>query len=172
VWRRVRAAARGLLGALTLVGGFLWLLINVHGTHPVLDSAVGIVLVAGGLVLLMPHRITLPRPITGLTAVVAALAGTTASLAVTATQVTSLAYVIGRGWPFHWALRGGIADDPDTARRIALAADWQIDGVALGADLLLWAYAGMLIIVVGVLVRRATRAGREQAEQRTVGPLP
>jgi hypothetical protein len=156
-WRRVRAAARGLLGALTLVGGFTWLLLNLHGTHPVLDSAVGIVLVAGGLVLLMPHRITLPRRVTGPTAIGVALAGTVASLAVQATQVTSLAYVIERGWPFHWLQRGGIADDPDTARRVALAADWQIDGVALGGDLLLWAYAGMLVLVVVVLVRRATR---------------
>jgi hypothetical protein len=130
-------------------------LINLHGLHTVLDSVVGIVLAAGGLVLLMPHRITLPRRITGLTAVGAALAGTAASLVVTVTQANSLAYVIERGWPFHWAQRGGIAEDPDTARRIAQAADWQIDGVALGGDLLLWAYAGMLVLVVVVLVRRA-----------------
>jgi hypothetical protein len=157
VWRRIGAAARGLLGALTLVGGFTWVLINLHGLHTVLDSLVGIVLVAGGLVLLMPHRITLPRRITGLTAVGTAIAGTAASLVVTVTQTNSLAYVFERGWPFHWLQRGGIADDPDTARRIAQAADWQIDGVALGGDLLLWAYTGMLILVVGVLVRRAMR---------------
>jgi hypothetical protein len=156
-WQRLRAAVRGLLGALTLVGGLTWLLLNLHGTHPVLDTAVSLVLVAGGLVLLMPHRITLPRRVTGLTAAGAALAGTFAGLAATATQASTIAYVVARGWPFHWLQRGGIADDPDTARRIALAADWQVDGVALAADLLFWAYAGMLIVVVLVLVRRSTR---------------
>jgi hypothetical protein len=168
--QRLRATARGLLGAFSLVGGLTWLLLNMQGTHPVLDTAVSLVLAAGGLVLLMPHRITLPRRVTGLAAAGAALAGTGAGLAATASQASTLAYVVARGWPFHWLQRGGVADDPETARRIALAADWQVDGVALAADLLVWAYAGMLIVVVGVLIRRSARERRP--EHRTVGPLP
>jgi hypothetical protein len=155
--RRVGGVLRGLLGALTLVGGLTWLLLNLPGTHPVLDTLVSLVLAAGGLVLLMPHRITLPRRVTGLTAAGAALAGTVAGLAATASQASTIAYVVARGWPFHWLQRGGVADDPETARRIALAADWQVDGVALAADLLFWAYAGMLILVVVVLIRRSAR---------------
>jgi hypothetical protein len=147
-WARFRAVVRGLLGALTLVGGLTWLLLNMHGTHPVLDTVVSLVLAAGGLVLLMPHRVTLPGRITGLTATGAALAGTVAGLAATATQASTLAYVIARGWPFHWLQRGGIADDPEVARRIAMAADWQVDGIALAADILFWAYAGMLILIL------------------------
>ena len=155
--RRARGVLRGLLGSLTLVGGLTWLLLNLPGTHPVLDTVVSLVLAAGGLVLLMPHRITLPRRITGLTAAGAALAGTVAGLAATASQASTIADVVARGWPFHWLQRGGIADDPETARRIALAADWQVDGVAAAADLLFWAYAGMLVVVVVVLVRRSAR---------------
>jgi hypothetical protein len=162
--QRLRAVARGLLGALSLVGGLTWLLLNMQGTHPALDTAVSLVLAAGGLVLLMPHRITLPRRVTGLATAGAALAGTFAGLAATASQGSTIAYVVARGWPFHWLRRGGVADDPETARRIALATDWQVDGVALAADLLVWAYAGMLIVVVGVLIRRSVRERRRSTE--------
>jgi hypothetical protein len=155
-WRRTGAAARALLGALSLVGGFTWVLLNLHGTHPMLDSAVGLVLAAGGLVLLMPHRIRLPRRVTTIATVGTAVAGTAAGLAASSTQVCCMfAYAATRGWPFHFVQRVGVADDPGTARRIAEAADWNVDAVALTADLVLWAYVGMLVVVVGVLVRRA-----------------
>jgi hypothetical protein len=162
--QRLRATGRGLLGALSLVGGLTWLLLNMQGTHPVLDTAVSLVLAAGGLVLLMPHRITLPRRVTGIATTGAALAGTVAGLAATASQASTIAYVVARGWPFHWLHRGGVADDLETARRIALAADWQVDGVALAADLLVWAYAGMLVVVIAVLIRRSARERRRSTE--------
>jgi hypothetical protein len=162
-WRRAGAAVRTLLGALSLVGGFTWVLLNLHGTHPALDSAVGLVLVAGGLVLLMPHRVRLPRRTTAAATTVAALAGSAAGLAASSAQVCcAFAYAAARGWPFAFVRRGGIADDPGTARRIAESANWHVDRVALTADLVLWAYAGMRVVVVGVLVRRAVadRGGR------------
>jgi hypothetical protein len=83
-------------------------------------------------------------------------AGTAAGLLVDKTQTCcSYAYVVDRGWPLHWAQRAAWASDPDVARRMSGSADWTADLPSLGADLLFWAYVGMLLVVVAVLVRRA-----------------
>jgi hypothetical protein len=146
-----------LFGALTLVGGLTWLLLNLHGPHEWLDATVGAVLAAGGLVLLMPHRIRLPGPLTVGAATVAALAGTAAGLAAAAGSTCCMfAYVVQRGWPFGWASRGGVADDPDTARRLAGSTGWHVDAISLAADLLVFGYAGMVLVAVAVLIRRRT----------------
>jgi hypothetical protein len=68
------------------------------------------------------------------------------------------AYVTARGYPFEWLQRGAIAGDPQTARNLAEAARWQIDVTALAANLVFWAYAGLLAVLVAGLVRRALRA--------------
>src|SRR3954468_4949671 len=92
-----------LLGALTLVGGLTWLLLNLHGPHQWLDGTVGAVLAAGGLVLLMPHRLRLPGLLTAAAATLAALVGAAAGLlAATASTCCTYAYVVQRGWPFGW----------------------------------------------------------------------
>jgi hypothetical protein len=174
-WERLRAVSGGLLGALTLVGGLSWLLINASGPHPGLDAAVGVIFAAGGLVLLMPHRIRLPGLVTGGAAAGAALAGTAAGLVASSTQACcSYVYSVARGWPFHWLERGAIAGDADNARRLALGSNWHPDGIALAGDLLLWAYVGMLIVVVVELSRRtaADIEHRSEAPQSVVGPLP
>jgi len=150
-----------LLGALTLVGGLTWMLLNLHGPHRALDGTVGAVLAAGGLVLLMPHRIRLPGLLTTAGAGLAALAGTAAGLVAGAAETCcAYAYVVRRGWPFPWVSRGAVADDPAGARLLADSAGWHVDAISLAADLLVFAYAGMLIVVVVVLARR-TRAGRD-----------
>jgi hypothetical protein len=166
------AAALGwLLGALSLVGGLTWLLLNLHGPHPVVDVLVGAVLTAGGLVLLMPHRIRLPRVAGAAGTGAAALAGTVGGLAVSTSAVCcAFAYVASRGWPFHWLQRGAVAENADTARSLALAADWQVDVVALVGNVLVWAYAGMLVVVGVVLVRRARPA--RDADRGPVGDRP
>jgi hypothetical protein len=154
-WQRIRAASGGLLGALTLVGGLTWLLLNLHGPHQALDAAVGAVFAVGGLVLLMPHRIRLPGRITAATTAAAALAGTAAGLVASTSQLCcTYVYAVARGWPFHWLQRGAIADDPDTARRLALGSNWHVDAIAVAGDLLFWAYLGMGFVVVVVLIRR------------------
>ncbi|GIE99075.1 hypothetical protein Ari01nite_65400 [Paractinoplanes rishiriensis] len=146
---------RFLLGAVTLVGGLTWILVNLTGPNPFLDLLVGVVLSAGALVLLMPHRIRLPRMATTVTVAGAALAGTVAGLFASTAQICcAYAYVIDRGWPFSWAGRGAVAEDPDTAYRLAQDADWQINVISLTGNLLLWAYVGLLLVVVAVLVRR------------------
>jgi hypothetical protein len=147
-----------LLGALTLVGGLTWVLLNLHGPHGLVDVAVGVVLAAGGLVLLMPHRVQLPgRPTLGGAAVVA-LAGTATGLLVTAASACcSYAYVVQRGWPFAWLNKGAWGDDAATARLVAASAGWQVDAIALAADLLVFAYAGMLVVRDGQRAEGAVR---------------
>lgn len=155
-WQLVLNVLRALAGGVSLVLGLLWLLLTTtQGKFTGTDIAVGTVLAAGGLVLLMPHRIQLPRTATAITATVAAVGGTAAGLAVkTAQSCCDFAYVVDRGWPFHWLERGAVADSPDTAYRLAQAAGWDPNVITLATDLVLWAYAGMLLVVIVVLVRR------------------
>jgi hypothetical protein len=160
--RRVtEAALRGVLalvGALSLVGGLTWLLLNLQGPHPAVDLLVGFVLAAGGLVLLMPHRFRLPRVAGVAGAVVGAVVGTGLGLAAHTTQVCcAFAHVDSRGFPLSLMQRGAIAETPETARNLALAANWQLDGVALATDLLFWGYVGLLVTAAVVLARRARR---------------
>lgn len=153
-WTRARSALGTLLGALTLVGGLTWLLLNWGGLHRGVDVTAGLVYTAGGLVLLMPHRVHLPGRLTTTIAAGAGLTGTLAGLAAGATQACcTYVYATARGFPFHWLQRGAIADDPETARRLALGADWHADGVALAGDVLFWAYVGLLIVAVVQIVR-------------------
>jgi hypothetical protein len=152
-----------LFGALTLVGGLTWALLNLHGPHQLVDVSVGVILALGGLVLLMPHRIQLPGRLTLGGAAAVALAGTAAGLLmVAASACCTFAYVVQRGWPFAWLDKGAWADDASTARLVANSAEWHVDAVSLAADLLVFAYAGMVIVAAVVLVRRTAgeRAGR------------
>jgi hypothetical protein len=154
-WHRPVRTIRWLLGAVTLVAGLTWILINVGGSHMALDATVGGVLAAGALVLLMPHRIQLPKLATLVAVIGIGVAGTAAGLAAKSAQAGEFVYVVGRGWPFHWATRGAVAEDAATAYRAAQTANWEVDFVSLAANLLLWAYVGMLLVVIAVLVRRA-----------------
>jgi hypothetical protein len=156
-WSPVGNTLRWLLGAGSLVAGFTWMLINLSNPSAVVDALVGCVLVAGGVILLMPHRIRLPRRATAVVMTLAALAGTAAGLAGGQTTWSGYAYVADRGWPFHWAQRGAIADDAETARRLTEGADWHVDLVSLAGTLLFFAYAGLVLIVIAVLIRRSRR---------------
>lgn len=145
----------GVLGAFSLVGGLTWILLNLHGPRPAVDIAVGVVLATGGLVLLMPHRVRLPARTTWAVATAAALVGAVAGLAVRSSALGGMyAYVERRGFPFEWLARGGVADDPDTAQRLAGMDAWNVNVLPLIGDGFVWAYAGILILV---LVRRLRR---------------
>jgi hypothetical protein len=159
-FRPVGNTLRWLLGAGSLVAGFTWMLINLSNPSAIVDTLVGVVLVAGGVILLMPHRIRLPRRATALVMTVTALVGTVVGLAGGRTTWSGYAYIADRGWPFHWAQRGAIADDPDTARRLTEGADWHVDLVALAGTLLFFAYVGLIAIVIAVQIRRSRRAFR------------
>ncbi|MEU8814540.1 hypothetical protein [Actinoplanes sp. NPDC048796] len=155
----VREATKGLyfaVGALSLVLGLTWILLNLHSASYRLDLLIGAVLAAGGLVLLMPHRVRLPGRLTAIVMAVSAVAGTAAGLAVSKSQVCcDVAYLVDRGWPFTWAGRGAVADDQETAVRLASSADWTVSFISLFADLLLFSYAGLLLLVLFLVIRRS-----------------
>jgi hypothetical protein len=154
-WARLGAILATTVGGLSLVGGLTWLLLNLHGPAPSVDVAVGAILAIGGLVLLMPHRLRLPRAATGIAAAVAGIGGTAAGLAAgSATVCCMFAYVAERGFPFRWLRRGGVADDPEMARRLAEASGWHVDVASLAVNLVVWAYAGILLVALVVLARR------------------
>jgi hypothetical protein len=154
---RIGPALVTLIGAISLVCGLTWVLLNLHGPEPFVDLAAGVVLSLGGLVLLMDHRIQLPARATGIAAAVAAIGGTAAGIAVKTTTVCcTYAYVVDRGFPFFWLQRGGIADDPGVAQRLAATDSWHVDVSGLALNLFLWAHVGVLVITLVVLVRRAT----------------
>ena len=145
-----------LIGAISLVSGLTWVLLNLHGPEPFVDLAAGLVLTLGGLVLLMPHRIRLPGVATGIAAAVAAVGGTAAGIVVkTATICCMFAYVVDRGFPFVWLQRGGVADDPDVAKRLAATDSWHVDVSGLVLNLFLWAQVGVLVTALVVLARRS-----------------
>jgi hypothetical protein len=158
VWAAGLRLLRWLLGALTLVGGLTWILLNLNAPSALSDIVAGCVLAAGGLVLLMPHRISLPGTATAVTMPITALVGTATGLLTTTERRGDVAYIVEHGWPFHWVQRGVVADDPDTAYRLAQSADWHVDLIALAGDLLVFAYAGMLVVVTAVLIRSVRRS--------------
>ena len=163
-WASAGALLRWLLGAFSLVGGLTWMLFTMHAPTVGVDLAVSTVLAAAGLVLHMPHRIRLPRLVTAVVMTATAVAGTLAGLVdETVRTCCSYVFIADRGWPFAWARSGAVADDPITASQLARSASWSVDAVSIAADLLLWAYVGMLLVVIGVLVRRARRARRDPA---------
>lgn len=154
-WAPVLRLLRWLLGAVSLVAGLTWILINLSGPSALTDSAVGCVLAGGGLVLLMPHRIRLPRVVTAAAMTITAVGGTALGLVGKSAQTCcAYAYIVDRGWPFHWVQRGAVADDASTAQRLTQTADWHVDLVSLTGNLLVFAYAGLLLVVIGVLIRR------------------
>lgn len=156
---RAGAAARQVLGAVSLVGGLTWILLNVGAPRPLRDMIVGAVLAVGGLVLLMPHRVPLPGRAAAATTIAAAVGGTIAGSIAESAQLGGMwAYVMSRGWPFAWISRGGTADDAVTARQVAEQAGWQVDAVNLAADLYFWALVGVLLVAAAGLARRTAPA--------------
>ncbi|GAA3350278.1 hypothetical protein GCM10020358_75560 [Amorphoplanes nipponensis] len=155
---RAGAAVRGVLGAVSLVGGLTWILLNLAAPRPVTDMIVGLVLTAGGLVLLMPHRVPLPGRATAAATLVAGVGGTLAGLVAQGAQLGGMwVYLVTRGWPSAWLSRAGLGGDPATARQVAEQSGWQVDVVNLAADLYFWAVAGLLVVAAAGVARRAAR---------------
>jgi hypothetical protein len=138
----------------SLVGGLTWILLNLDAPRPVTDMIVGVVLAGGGLVLLMPHRVPLPGRATAAATVGAAVAGTLAGGLSESTGTGGIGYFASRGWPSAWLGRGGLADDPATARQLAEQSGWQLDAVSLAADLYFWALVGLLLVVAAAAPAR------------------
>jgi hypothetical protein len=168
---RAGAVVRGLLGAVSLVGGLTWILLNLDAPHPVTDLIVGVVLAAGGLVLLMPHRVALPGRATAAATAGAAVAGTLAGCLSESTRLGgTFVYLASRGWPSAWISRAGLGGDPATARQVAEQSGWQIDAVNLAADVYFWAFAGLLLVAAAVLARRPARSPEPALQGMTGKP--
>ncbi|WP_433792150.1 hypothetical protein [Actinoplanes sp. CA-252034] len=87
------------------------------------------------------------------------LAGTAAGLIVrTITTGGMFGWFEDRGWPFAWLGRGAVADGLDEARRQAVAEGWALDPTRLVVDVIVWAYAGLVLICVLGLAVRAQKA--------------
>jgi hypothetical protein len=112
------------------------------------------------LVLLMPHRIRLPRLVTAIVMAMVAIAGAAAGLARGTVRVGEYAYIADRGFPVAWVQRGAIAEDAATAERLARSANWTLDLISLATNLLFWAYVGMIFVVVAVLIQRKAQESR------------
>jgi hypothetical protein len=165
--RALGALLRGTVGAVSLVGGVTWLLLSNSGPLLSVDVLLGLVLAAGGTVLLLPHRIQLPPLTSALAVGGAALLGTAAGLTSTAAKLCcGYVHAEARGFPARWQARGGIADNAVTARRLAEASDWHVDALRLAVDLLFWGYVGLLAMLAVFAARWALRKGWRR---RTVG---
>jgi hypothetical protein len=142
------------VGQISLTLGMLWLVMNLTVAF---DRHVfaGFAVTGGALVLLLWRRIRLPvRPVVA-GSVVFGLVVTVAGLVVrTVTTGGMFGWFEGRGWPFEWLGRGGLAGSLDEARRVAVADGWGVDVWRLAADVVVWTYAGLVLIcLIGLAVR-------------------
>jgi hypothetical protein len=143
------------VGQISLTVGLLWLFMSFSSAN-VRDVFVGSALAGGGLVMLLWRRIVLPVRLVAAVSVAAGLVGTAAGLAARSVSTGGMfAWSEGRGWPFEWVGRGSVADDFEQARRQAVAEGWGYDLLRLVVDVSLWAYAGLvLMVLIGLVTRR------------------
>ncbi|GAA2548690.1 hypothetical protein GCM10010435_17820 [Winogradskya consettensis] len=143
-------ALRIFLGAVTLVLGLTWLLLNLTLDGFVRDLIVGVVLAAAGLVLLMPHRVALPLVPTAVITTVVTLVGMAAGLLAVRSQLSGMwAFNTWRGWPYEWLNKGASAEMSDAAQDLAAKASWEVpDFLHVLGDLYFWAMAGLLVAAV------------------------
>ncbi|MEU4562127.1 hypothetical protein AB0F72_27400 [Actinoplanes sp. NPDC023936] len=139
------------VGVLGLLGGAFWLVMTLSEGDPRVTAA-GAAAVLGGLILLFWDRLRLPARIVVPAAVAGGLIGTVAGLAARGISTCCMfGWSEGRGWPFVWLTRGGVADTPDEARRLGIEEGWTAIPFRMLADVVLWSYAS-LVLIVGVLV--------------------
>jgi hypothetical protein len=118
-------------------------------------AAFSSMVVLGGVILLAQAR---QRPQTSRTAWIAATAVTVAGLVASVLvpvgqRCCDAAWTVAVGLPLPWTVGGG-----DTwAQSVGEAWSGRWDPVSAVADVIFWAYAGMVVLVVVGLARRATR---------------
>ncbi|BCY14941.1 hypothetical protein [Actinoplanes sp. L3-i22] len=131
------------------------------GAIAVVFTPAGLVLLAAGATIAFWHRLRPSAAFAAVGAVAGAVAGPLATLGVRTEQLCCMfGWSEDRGWPSAWLSRWASADTPEQARALAIAGGWQPDPVYLATDVVLWAYAGLLVFVVINLAGRAYRAHR------------
>ncbi len=159
-WSQV---ARLLLGGAYLALGVAW---GLGDAPRVTGIVMGVVMAAGGLVLLLTRRFRLPAR--SLWAVVAGtvLLGALAGLTVRSTAMGGMyGYTERRGFPFAWLTRGAVADDADAARQAAEAAAWQVGVAPLLGTVVVYAAAGILVLVLALALRRHSPRGEKDQKR-------
>ena len=158
-----RLGARVLLsaaGAAGMIGGLLVLLNELRAAVRTEESLLtGAVATVGGAALIfLPRFGVRPRLAGVVTVVTVAVAGTAGgALRVVESTGGAYAYLVGRGVPFTFVRRGDTGETPTAAKAAALSHPWNRHWDAFAADLVFWALAGVLMVVVVTLVRRAFR---------------
>ncbi|KUL21928.1 hypothetical protein [Actinoplanes awajinensis] len=134
------------------------------GALAVLFAPAALVVLAAGALLLCWHRLRPSAAFAAVGAVAGAVAGTFGTLLVRTEELCCMfGWSEGRGWPYSWLTRGGVADEPDTARQLAIADGWDVYPEHLAADVVLWAYTGFVLFAViglGWRIGRERRGGR------------
>jgi hypothetical protein len=156
-WRHtLLTVARVLVGGGSVICGLVLGSMTVAAYATEWDAAVfSSMLVLGGVILLAQAR---QRPQTSRVAWIAAAAVTAAGLAASVLvpvgrSCCDAAWTVALGLPMPWTTGGG--DTWSQAVGDAWTGRW--DPVSAVADVLFWAYAGMIVLVVVGLARRATR---------------
>lgn len=143
---------RLLVGGAYLAIGVAWGLLDAQR---VTGIAMGAVMAAGGLVLLLTRRFRLPAR-----ALWTVVAGTVVLGALAGLAVRSMAaggmygYTERRGFPFAWLTRGAVSDTEDAARQAAEAAAWQVGVAPLLGTVVVYAAAGILVLGIALALRR------------------
>ncbi|GGN55817.1 hypothetical protein GCM10010112_07020 [Actinoplanes lobatus] len=146
------------IGLLSVLAGGFWLVMSPFGGD-LTDAFMGAVVAAGGLVLLLWHRLGLSGRLVSVAAGVTGVTGALAGLTVYASGLCCMfSFFESRGWPLTWLGRGAVADTSDEAIRLARAESWGVYPSDLVIDLVVWAYAGMVLAVLIGLVVRAIRS--------------
>ncbi|WP_229075676.1 hypothetical protein [Actinoplanes sp. DH11] len=154
------ALARFAAGSLGLLAGGFWLVMTLLSGDPQAAST-GALPIGGGLVLLCWDRLRLPARRVAAAVAMIIPAGLAAGLAVERTVLGGMfGWFAYRGWPFTWLERGAAADSPAEARRLAEASDWAVEPFRLVVDVVLWAYAGLVLSAGVILLVRALRGRR------------
>jgi hypothetical protein len=155
--------------ALRLVLGWLCLMIAVFDLLVDLDRQTravdvpfllfhAVLLVGGGLLLGLGWFAPRPRLADYLTGGAILVFGSLlSSLPATTTVCCLPAYAVRHGYPFAFA------GHDDGGR-------WHVDGPYLIADVLFWALAGLIVLIVIAMLRRAAR--HPESDGEAVGPLP
>jgi hypothetical protein len=166
LWESFFTALRLIVGWFCVAIGVVNLLVEVDRVSGEPDTGYFVfhtMLFAGGLVLLgvswLGRSPGLPGYVAGGLVAAAGMVGS--AVTVTSSQCCLRAFDVRHGWPFAFVAR----DEAGGA-----AGRWHVDSQHLLADLLFWGYAGLLVLVVVALIRRATGHDTAAGHDEAAGP--
>jgi hypothetical protein len=152
LWESFFTALRLIVGWFCIAIGVVNLLVEVDRVDGEPDTGYFFfhtMLFVGGLVLLslpwLGRSPGLPGYVAG--GLVAAAGMVVSGIMVTSSQCCLTVFQVRHGWPFAFVARNEATGE---------AGRWHIDSQHLLADLMFWAYVGLMVLVVIALLRRVT----------------